>query len=85
MPKCKGQQYHFVVQYNVDDERFYLDVETLHANFFDGVIYDTESGNWIKDTGDGLSTTEDYEVKENVLSDWLERINEVLKKEGENK
>lgn len=66
-----GKQYHFVIQYDTDNNEFSIDIDSLYARFADGFIYDTQAQEWAGTMGENL----DYLAKERLLADWLEACN----------
>jgi hypothetical protein len=76
-----NKQYHFVVQFDTETNEFSLDIDTLYANFRNGIIFDKDQQEWVVDPEvDNLEGG--YLDAENVLSAWLTRANEVQEEEN---
>jgi hypothetical protein len=76
-----SKQYHFVVQFDTETNEFSLDIDTLYANFRNGIIFDKDQQEWVVDPeADNLEGG--YLDAENVLSAWLTRANEVREEES---
>lgn len=67
-----SKQHHFVVMYDTEMKRFYLDDDT---QFFDGTIWDTETNQWSCRVEDDTDEALD-ETLYNTLSVVLTQFNE---------
>lgn len=76
-----SKQYHFVVQFDTETNEFSLDIDTLNANFNSGVIFDTETQEWVEGTeSDNLD--EGYFSVEDNLAGWLRVANYKMRKDS---
>ena len=76
-----SKQYHFVVQFDTETNEFSLDIDTLNANFNSGVIFDTETQEWVEGTeSDNLD--EGYFPVEDNLAGWLRVANYKTRKDS---
>jgi hypothetical protein len=77
-----NKQYHFVVQFDTETNEFSLDIDTLYANFRNGIIFDKDQQEWVVDPEVDSDLEGGYLDAENVLSAWLTRANEVQEEES---
>lgn len=78
-----SKQYHFVVQFDTESKEFSLDIDTLNANFNNGVVFDTTTQEWVADPeADNLE--EGYFASEDILAGWLQKANSTIQEEENN-